>query len=164
MGVRKGISVTPNVCSFVVQACGQAELQVRTPQISVPDPFPTSISSVLVVQCGGSNSWLSSSWSSFSPPRPAPEDDRHVNFSNILQWYSSTPMAMTILAPPNNRRTTPSRVRPCAGVEAPPRPWQWRDYPSPQCCHCFAAEPSFTLLPKLAVILHSPQSRERCLL
>ena len=73
MGVRKGISVTPNVCSFVVQACGQAELQVRTPQISVPDPFPTSISSVLVVQCGGSNSWLSSSWSSFSPPRPAPE-------------------------------------------------------------------------------------------
>ena len=92
------------------------------------------------------------------------EDNRHVNFSNILQWYSSTPMAMTILAPPNNRRTTPSRVRPCAGVEAPPRPWQWRDYPSPQCCHCFAAEPSFTLLPKLAVILHSPQSRERCLL
>ena len=37
MGVHKGISVTPNVCSFVVQACGQAELQVRTPQISVPD-------------------------------------------------------------------------------------------------------------------------------
>ena len=33
------------------------------------------------------------------------EDNRHVNFSNILQWYSSTPMAMTILAPSNNRRT-----------------------------------------------------------
>ena len=43
MGIRKGISVTPNVYAFVVEACGQAELQVLTPQISVPDPFPTSI-------------------------------------------------------------------------------------------------------------------------
>ena len=96
MGVRKGISVTPNVCSFVVQACGQAELQVRTPQISVPDPFPTSISSVLVVQCGGSNSCRLEAHSVRLGRRLNKlEDNRHVNFSNILQWYSSTPMAMT---------------------------------------------------------------------
>ena len=91
MGVRKGISVTPNVCSFVVQACGQAELQVRTPQKSVPDPFPTSISSVLVVQCGEAHSVR------LGRRLNKLEDDRHVNFSNILQWYSSTPMAMTLL-------------------------------------------------------------------
>ena len=44
MGVHKGISVSSNVCSFVVQACEQAELQGFIPIIIGSEPFATSIS------------------------------------------------------------------------------------------------------------------------
>ena len=100
MGVRKGISVTPNVCSFVVQACGQAESQVLTRKYRLPTRFRpqyprSSLCSVVVLTHDFRR--LEAHSVRLGRRLNKLEDDRHVNFSNILPWYSSTPMAMTLL-------------------------------------------------------------------
>ena len=101
------------------------------------------------MQCGGSNSCPLEAHSVRSLNKL--EEDRHVNFCNLLQWYSSTPMI--VLAPLNNRRTRgiplmmPARWfcslsrRSSASAPRPPTLGL-------QCCHGTLPPPNRQPLPK----------------